>query len=393
MYLFDPDRGKRRRSLLRDQLEHTRRSSMDPGPARDIMNRTRGALAELRYRFDGKNVDDTVLVERVRSKVGRAVRYASSLEVDALEGRITLRGPALRKDLERLHAAVARVPGVKSVDDQRLDVYEQPGNIPGLQGDTSAPPADGVWSPTARAAIGAGGGLLTLFGLLRGGFFGTLLALAGIGLAARGLTNLNFQRLTGLGAGRRAIDFHKTINIDAPIDRVFNLWTEYENFPRFMSNVREVRDRGQNRSHWVVGGPLGVPAEWDAVITRFEPNEMLAWKTVEGSTIEHAGIVRFEPSDTGGTRVDLRLSYNPMLGAAAHAVAALFHSDPKVQMDEDLMRMKAFIETGHQPGDAAERELVGARTAGRRTGNAEQEAGLEADEGPAPRDVPPPPTT
>jgi uncharacterized membrane protein len=386
MYFFDPERGKRRRALVRDQLEHARRSSTDPGPARDLANRARGTVAELRYRFDGKNVDDAVLVERVRSKIGRAVRYASSIEADAQDGRITLRGPVLRKDLERLHKAVESVPGVRNVDDQQLDVYEQPGNIPGLQGDTSAPPTDGEMPPSFRALVGIGGGLLALFGLLRGGIVGTAMVVAGVGLAARGITNLSFERLTGFGAGRRAVDFHKTINVNVPIDRVFSLWANYENFPRFMSNVREVTDRGLNRSHWVVGGPLGVPVEWDAVITRFEQNEALAWKTVEGSPIEHAGIVRFQPNEEGGTRVDIRLSYNPIFGAAAHAVAALFHSDPKAQMDEDLMRMKSFVETGQAPHDTQERELVGARASTRRS-EEERRAGQDVEEGPTARDI------
>lgn len=372
MYLFDPDTGKRRRALLRDQVEHTRRSAADPGPARDIVNRTRGAFAELRYRFNGTNVDDTVLEERVRSRAGRAVRYASSIEVDVSNGQVTLRGPVLRKDLERLFKSVSSVPGVKGVDDQHLEVFEQPGSIPGLQGDTSPPPPGRLWSPATRALAGVGGTALALYGLSRGGLLGIGLAVGGGALAVRGITNMSVQRLTGFGAGRRAVDFHKTLTIDVPVERVFQLWSQYESFPRFMSNVREVSERGFNRSHWIVGGPLGLPVEWDAVITRFEPNELLAWKTVEGSAIKHAGIARFEPTEDGATRVDIRLSYNPIAGAAGHAVAALFHSDPKKQMDDDLMRMKTHIETGQPPNDAAARERA---RAGKSRGSDPSEVG------------------
>ena len=80
---------------------------------------------------------------------------------------------------------------------------------------------------------------------------------------------------------------------------------------------------------------------------------MIAWKSVEGASVENAGIVRFDPNEDGSTRVEVKLSYNPPGGAVGHAVAALFGSDPETEMDEDLMRMKSFIETGVQPGDAA----------------------------------------
>jgi uncharacterized membrane protein len=364
MYVLDPERGKRRRALLRDQLEHARHSASDAGPARDLLNRTRGVFGELRYRLNGRHVDDEVLVERVRSRIGRAVRYASSIEVEANDGEIRLRGPVLRENLERLVRSVSSVPGVKEVDDESLDVYEQQGDIPGLQGMTEPPRTGGIWSPSARAAATLAGAGVALFGFMRGGLFGLGLMAGGLALAARGITNLETKRLFGVGAGRRAVDFHKTIVIDAPLERVFELWSDYENFPRFMSNVREVSERGRGRSHWVVGGPLGVPVEWDAVTTRYEPNELIAWKTVEGSTIEHAGVVGFDPED-GGTRVDVRLSYNPIAGAAGHAVAALFHSDPKKQMDEDLMRMKAFIETDKAPRDTQRPQPVAARSGGR----------------------------
>jgi uncharacterized membrane protein len=74
--------------------------------------------------------------------------------------------------------------------------------------------------------------------------------------------------------------------------------------------------------------------------------------------VEHAGIVQFEPMGTG-TRVQIRLSYNPPAGALGHAIAWLTGSDPKRELDEDLARMKSFVETGITPHDAAERRRIG----------------------------------
>jgi uncharacterized membrane protein len=86
---------------------------------------------------------------------------------------------------------------------------------------------------------------------------------------------------------------------------------------------------------------------------RLHPDEILAWRTEPNSVIQHAGIVRFRPIADGGTTVDVRLSYNPGIGGVGHTFATLFAADPKHQMDDDLMRMKSFIETGRVPSDAA----------------------------------------
>ena len=126
-----------------------------------------------------------------------------------------------------------------------------------------------------------------------------------------------------------------------------------EYFPYFLSHVREVRDLGGGRSHWVVDGPAGARIEWDAVLTQFIPNEVIAWRSETGAVVQHAGIVRFEPDAEGNTRVHVRLSYTPPAGALGHSVAWLVGADPKRQMDDDLMRMKTFIETGAPPHDAA----------------------------------------
>jgi uncharacterized membrane protein len=108
---------------------------------------------------------------------------------------------------------------------------------------------------------------------------------------------------------------------------------------------------------------MGVPVEWDAVVTRDLPRELLAWKSVEGANVESAGIVRFGQNEDGTTSVQVKLSYNPPGGAIGHVVAALFGSDPKTEMDADMLRMKSMIETGVQPHDAAERKPGKAREA------------------------------
>jgi uncharacterized membrane protein len=112
-----------------------------------------------------------------------------------------------------------------------------------------------------------------------------------------------------------------------------------------------VRDLGNGKSHWIVNGPLGARVEWDAAITQMLPNKLLAWKSEPGSLIQQAGVVRFD-SERDYTRVQVRLSYNPPAGAIGHLIATLLGSNPKQEMDEDLVRMQTFIETGKRPHDA-----------------------------------------
>jgi uncharacterized membrane protein len=138
----------------------------------------------------------------------------------------------------------------------------------------------------------------------------------------------------------------ETIEIDAPVETVFAFWRSWDNFPRFMHNVRTVRDLGGGRSHWEVAGPAGVVVEWDADVTQLRPNEIVAWKTLPGSTVDHAGVVRFQPVGDRRTAVSVRLSYEPPAGALGHAIATLFGADPAREIAADLRRMKALAESG-----------------------------------------------
>lgn len=351
-YLFDPERGKRRRQLLVDRMVHLGHDvagALDV-TARDAANRSSGLLADARGRFRLDLANDAVLVDRVRSRMGRYVSHPGSIDVTARHGRVTLRGPILKHEVEDLLAAVADVEGVTEVNDE-LSVREHAGTVPGLQGGIgrTGEHADLLqqnWSPTTRFLAGTAGGALVFFGATHRNAGGVMLGLAGLGLLTRAMTNLGFRRLTGIGAGQRAVDVQKTITVAAPVEEVFQFWSQLENFPRFMEHVREVRDNGHGQSHWTVTGPAGTPASFDVIVTKAVPNAVLAWKTVPGAVLQHAGIIRFEPEGPEATRLHFRMSYNPPAGAIGHAIAACFGGDPKQALDEDLVRFKSLIEQG-----------------------------------------------
>jgi uncharacterized membrane protein len=138
---------------------------------------------------------------------------------------------------------------------------------------------------------------------------------------------------------RGSVDVFRTMTLDAPVERVYEFWNDFENFPRFMSHVREVKRVGPDRTHWVVAGPAGTPIEWDAIVTKRVPNEEVAWRTVEGALVEHQGSVRFRPADDGRTRIEVHMTYRPVGGTVGHGLASLFAHDPARVIGEDLARL------------------------------------------------------
>jgi uncharacterized membrane protein len=364
-YFLDPSRGARRRAGIRDTVAHaaslTNRAVGKT--ARDARHRAYGTAASLRSFVRHDQVDDHVLVERVRAKLGRLVSHSHAVEVAASNGIVTLKGPILDREATRLVRAIGRVGGIREVVD-RLERHEQAGHVPALQGGR-APTGDRAdvlqtnWAPTTRAIVGTTGAVLVAAGAFRRDGPGMSAAFIGATLFARAVTNLPMNRLTGIASRRRAVDVQKTITINAPVGEVYAFWSLYENFPRFMSRVLDVRssEHVPMQSHWKVAGPAGAPVEFNAEITNAIPNHLIAWRTLAGSPVAHAGLVRFDPEIEGRTRVHIRMSYNPPAGWFGHEIAAAFGADPKHSMDEDLVRMKTLIETGHAPHDAAQREV------------------------------------
>ena len=92
-----------------------------------------GGKITFRMTFKHEDLTDEVLIDRVRSKIGRVVSHAGAVEVAATDGRVTLSGPVLVSEADKLMRGVRLVRGVKDVENQ-LEVHEQAGDIPALQG-------------------------------------------------------------------------------------------------------------------------------------------------------------------------------------------------------------------------------------------------------------------
>lgn len=131
----------------------------------------------------------------------------------------------------------------------------------------------------------------------------------------------------------------KTITVNLPVSRVYNQWTQFEEFPQFMGGVQEVTQLGDDRLQWVaqIGG---VRRQWEARILEQVPDQKIAWAATDGAT--NAGAVRFR--DLGGdqTSVTLVLEYEPeglveKVGDKLNIV--------ENQAEADLERFKEFIES------------------------------------------------
>jgi hypothetical protein len=203
MYLLDPDRGGRRRALVRDQAMRMARRTGNAFDvtSRDLTNRARGVVADLQARFRDTPVGDETLRARVRTRVGAVVGYAGAIAVDVVDGRVTLRGPVLADDVERVLRRVRAVRGVRDVED-RLDVHANAGGVPALQSARRVPRGGEVfelmqnrWSPAARLLTGVGSIMLTVWGLRRRDGVGLLATAAGMAIIARAGSNVPMMRL------------------------------------------------------------------------------------------------------------------------------------------------------------------------------------------------------
>jgi uncharacterized membrane protein len=342
MFLLDPEQGRRRRSVVGGRLRsYADRSGEAVGrTSRHLAHRTRGLAAAARARLRSESVpEDAVLEARVRARLGRCVSHPHAVHVLAHEGRVTLSGAVLGPELDDLLRGVSRVRGVSEVENQ-LDIHDEADAIAELRrGVWDDEPEPALSSTIARAVIGAAGSGLALYGLKRRDTLGTALGAVGLGLIVRGLVGLDLGRLLGL-RDDGGMDAYRTIHVNAPMERVFDLWSDYQNFPRFLSRVREVTDLGQGRSHWVAEGSDGMAVEWDAILTTYEPNARIGWRSLPGAPVSNVGIVRFMPDAEGGTRVEVFVSYAPPLGSSV----GLFGTGAIGQLDDALLQMKAFVE-------------------------------------------------
>ncbi|MBX3022497.1 MAG: SRPBCC family protein [Bdellovibrionales bacterium] len=141
------------------------------------------------------------------------------------------------------------------------------------------------------------------------------------------------------------------IVIMRPADEVYQFWRQLENLPRFMWRLENISVNSDTLSHWTYKALKDtVRVEWDSVIVQDEPGKSLSWKSVDGSTVSHAGTVTFEEQPfQRGTIVRIELSYNPPGGRLTDFVQRVLGESPQTMLKEDLRRLRWLMETGVVP--------------------------------------------
>lgn len=114
-----------------------------------------------------------------------------------------------------------------------------------------------------------------------------------------------------------------TVVVERPIHDVFEFCRDFANFPDIMDTLLSVEDSQDGRSHWAVRSPSGHTIEWDATVTKYVPNSVIAWASVPGSAVKASGTMRFSPLSSTETRVDVTVSYHPLQTDLVDALRSL----------------------------------------------------------------------
>ena len=214
----------------------------------------------------------------------------------------------------------------------------------------------GTVSEAERLMSGISGSALAVYGLKRRDWGGVALALIGGGLLYH---SLNGQQALAHALGispvlsthsEQYVEVVKSVTINRPVEEVYRFWRNFENLPRFMRHLTSVEVLAEKRSRWTAHAPGGMTLTWEADIVNEKDKTLIAWQSVEGSDVNHRGIVRFAPASQGrGTEVLVELEYEPIAGVLGTAVAKLFGEEPNQQVEEDIRRFKQIMEAGEIP--------------------------------------------
>lgn len=131
----------------------------------------------------------------------------------------------------------------------------------------------------------------------------------------------------------------RSIEVNVPVSTAYNQWTQFEEFPKFMSGVEQVRQEGDKHLFWRAN-IAGKDVEWEAEITEQQPDKRIAWRSTTGA--HNAGIVTFDSLGADSTRVNLSLEYEPE-GFWENVGSTL--GLPESRIEGDLEKFKEFIES------------------------------------------------
>lgn len=139
-------------------------------------------------------------------------------------------------------------------------------------------------------------------------------------------------------AGKDSSTVRESIIVDVPVRTAYDQWTQFEEFPKFMDSVHEVKQLDDKRLHWKAD-VLGKPVEWNAEITEQIPDKRIAWRSTSGK--QNDGVVTFEQLSGKRTRITLQMAYVPEgpIEQAGDALGAV-----RLEASGNLKKFKQMIE-------------------------------------------------
>lgn len=146
------------------------------------------------------------------------------------------------------------------------------------------------------------------------------------------------------GTRRRAGALELSVVVRHPVDVVFGFCSNFENYPRIVGVLREVRDYGDGRSRWCASTPSGGTIEWDCVTTKYVPNSVIAWESVAGAPVRMRATLRFVPEERR-TRLTVTARYEPMDGTLADALVALTTPTRVAELEAEIRRLGTYLDS------------------------------------------------
>jgi len=215
-----------------------------------------------------------------------------------------------------------------------------------------------------RCLSSFGGATLTLSGFYRHDWTRFALSALGGALLYRGLSGHSFlYQVLRINTNRRTlpsnasvphrqgVKVEKVLTVERSPQDLYHYWRYFEHFPQFMEHIKEIQILDEKHSHWVVNAPARKQVEWDAEIIADQEGQLIAWRSLPGSSIAHTGSVHFQPAPGGrGTEVRVVLEYVPPAGLPGVLVAKIFGKEPEQQIREELRHFKEFMEAGEIAG-------------------------------------------
>lgn len=209
---------------------------------------------------------------------------------------------------------------------------------------------------TERILSAIAGGLLVKRNLGRVSLSGMAKVFAGGALLRRGITGhcdlyetMNVssapqEEHVHPGASEKSRNIQAEMTVQMPPFETYQLWRDPANQSWIMGHFAKVDSISMDRAHWRLRSPMGV--EWDSLIVADSPGEFISWESLPGAGLPNEGIVRFIPTETGGTRLHFEARFDPPAGGLGMSFLRLLGVTPDSVVGKALRRFKSLAEMG-----------------------------------------------